>query len=146
MKTRYKVVLIAVCAYFGVFLVPVIASNVYCDFISQEICTSRITGVTLPPFNLIMPELPNDDCLVNNNGILEPCYNEPGLIEWPFPPRMEDNPERNCDVEFTDVEKLPPCTSDRTACFGNHANLCDPSGWDCTHAEEFFEEIIENEN
>ena len=146
MKTRYKVVLIAVCAYFGVFLVPVIASNVYCDFISQEICTSRITGVILLPFNMILPSLPSDDCLVNNNGILEPCYGEPGLVEWPFSPRMEDHPERNCDVECTDGGKMPPCTSGRTACFDNHANLCDPSGWDCSYYEEFFEEIMENEN
>ena len=117
MKTRYKIIVIAVCAYFGVFLGPVTASNVYCDFIAQEMCTSRITGVVLPPLNLIMPSLPSDDCFINNDGIMEPCYNEAGLLEWPFPPRMEDHLERNCDKECSDVEKPPLCTSDRTACF-----------------------------
>ena len=103
MKTKYKITIIAVCAYFGVFFGPVTASNVYCDFISQEMCTSRITGVVLPPLNLIMPSLPSDDCIVNNDGVMEPCHNEAGLLEWPFPPRMEDHPERNCDEQCTDV-------------------------------------------
>ena len=146
MKTRYKITIIAVCAYFGIFFGPVTASNIYCDFISQEMCTSRITGVVLPPLNMIMPSLSSDDCFVNNDGIMEPCYNEAGLLEWPFPPRMEDHPERNCDEECTDVGKLPHCTSDRTACFNQDDNLCDPSGWECRNAEEIFEVIIENKS
>ncbi|QLH10831.1 hypothetical protein [Nitrosarchaeum sp. AC2] len=146
MKTRYKIIIIAVCAYFGVFFGPVAASNVYCDFISHEMCTSRITGVVLPPFNLIIPSLPSNDCFVNHDGIMEPCYDEAGLLEWPFSPRMEDHLERDCDEQCTDVGKLPPCTSDRTACFNQDANLCDPSGWKCDNTEGVFEEIIENEN
>ena len=142
MKTRYKITLVAVCVYFGVFFGPVAASNVYCDFISQEVCTSRITGVVLPPLNLIMPSLPSDNCFVNNGGIMEPCYDETGLLEWPFPTRIEDHPEKDCDEECTYVGKLPSCTSDRTACFNQDANLCDPSGWKCGDVEE----IIENEN
>ena len=100
MKTRYKIVLIAVCAYFGVFLGPLIVSNVYCDFISQEMCTSRITGVALPPFNLILSGLANNnECFFeNSDGVMEPCYvDEVGIIEWPYPPRMEIHPERNCE-------------------------------------------------
>ncbi|MCH9659251.1 hypothetical protein K0U27_11310 [archaeon] len=146
MKTRYKIILIAICGYFGIFLVPVTASNVYCDFISQEMCTSRITGVVLPPLNFIMPSLPSDDCLVDNDGVMEPCYNKAGLLEWPFPHRMEEHPERNCDEQCTDVGKPPLCTSDRTACFSQDANLCDPSGWECGDNERMFEEIIENED
>ena len=146
MKTRYKIIIIAVCSYFGVFLGPVVASNVYCDFIAQEICTSRITGVVLPPLNLIIPSLPSDDCIVNNDGVMKPCYNDAGLLEWPFPPRMEIHPERECGEMCTDVEKLPPCTSDRTACFNQDENLCDPTGWECGNTGEIFEEIIENED
>ena len=146
MKTRYKIIFIAVCAYFGIFFGPVAVSNVYCDFISQEMCTSRITGVVLPPFNLIMPSLPSDDCIVNNDGVTEPCYNDAGLLEWPLPPRMEVHPERECVEMCTDVEKLPPCTSDRTACFNLDENLCDPTGWECGNTGEIFEEIIENED
>ncbi|MBI1662589.1 MAG: hypothetical protein IS860_03660 [Nitrosopumilus sp.] len=100
----------------------------------------------MPPLNLIMPSLPSDDCIVNNDGVIEPCYNEAGLLQWPFPPRMEEHPERNCYEQCTDVGKLPPCTSDRTACFNQDSNLCDPSGWECGDAQEIFEEIIENEN
>ena len=106
MKTMYKIIIIAVCSYFGVFLGPVVASNVYCDFVSQEMCTSRITGVVLPPLNLIIPSLPSDDCIVNNDGVMKPCYNDAGLLEWPFPPRMEIHPERECGEMCTDVEKL----------------------------------------
>ena len=84
MKNRYKIILIAICGYFGIFLVPVTASNVYCDFISQEMCTSRITGVVLPQLNLIMPSLPSDDCLVDNDGVMEPCYNKAGLLSGRF--------------------------------------------------------------
>ncbi|BDQ30518.1 hypothetical protein NZNM25_08380 [Nitrosopumilus zosterae] len=143
MKTRYKIILVAVCAYFGVFFGPVITSNVYCDFVSQEMCTSRITGVVLPPLNLIMPSLPKDNCVVDNDGVMEPCYNDAGLLEWPFPPRMEVHTERECNKICADVEKLPPCTSDRTACFNQDAHLCDPSGWECGDNEGIFEEIIE---
>ena len=145
MKTRYKITLIAVCAYFGIFLGPVAASNVYCDFIAQEICTSRITGVNLPPFNLIPLSLPSDnECFFENTeGVMEPCYIETGYFEWPFPPRMEEHPERNCDEQCTGDGELPPCTSDRTACFNQDANLCDPSGWECGDTENIFDEPIE---
>jgi hypothetical protein len=140
MKTRYKITLVAVCAYFGVFLGPVIASNVYCDFVSQEICTSRITGVNLPPFNMIPLTIPSDsECFFENaDGVMAPCYAETGYFEWPFPPRMEEHLERNCDEQCTDVGNLPPCTSDRTACFNQNANLCDPFGWECETTEKII--------
>ena len=39
----------------------------------------------------------------------------------------------------TVAESLPPCTSDRTACF-DHANLCDPTGWECrNNSKDIFE-------
>ena len=92
MKTRYKITLIAVCAYFGFFFGPVAASNVYCDFISQEPCTSRITGVNLPPFNLLPLSLPSDnECFFENTeGVRVPCYIETGYFGWPFPPRIHE--------------------------------------------------------
>ena len=111
MKTRYKILIVAICAYFAVFFGPVIASNVYCDFISQEMCTSRITGVVLPPFNLIMYDVSRDDCFVNNDGVLEPCYIESaGLLEWPFSPRITDYPERNCDDMCPDQPSIDTIT------------------------------------
>lgn len=99
MKTRYKIVAIAVCAYFGVFFGPVIASNVYCDFIAQEMCTSRITGVGLPPFNMIPLSLLSDnECFFENEGVMVPCYVETGYFEWPFPPRVwESGHDPRCD-------------------------------------------------
>ena len=101
MKTRYKIITIGVCAYFGIFFGPVITSNVYCDFIAQEMCTSRITGVGLPPFNLIPLSMPSDnECFFENKGVMEPCYIEIGYFEWPFPPRI---PEHECDEICTDV-------------------------------------------
>ena len=41
---------------------------------------------------------------------------------------------------------LPPCISERTACYNNHVNLCDPKGWECGDDEKIFEKIIELEN
>lgn len=38
---------------------------------------------------------------------------------------------------------LPPCTSDRTACFNRDANLCDPRGWNCVDTTGIFAEIVE---
>jgi len=108
MKTRYKIIIIAVCAYFGVFLGPVTASNVYCDFISQEMCTSRITGVNMPPFNLIPLNLSSDnECFFENSeGVMEPCYIKIGYFEWPFPPRTHElEYDRNCDEICHDVEQ-----------------------------------------
>lgn len=40
-------------------------------------------------------------------------------------------------------ESLPPCTSDRAACFNQDARLCDPIGWECRDAEGIFEEIAD---
>lgn len=98
MKTRYKIIIVAVCAYFGVFFGPVIASNVYCDFIAQEMCTSRVTGVALPPFNMIPLSIPSDnECFFENaEGVMVPCYIETGYFEWPFPPRVDEF-DRGCD-------------------------------------------------
>jgi len=107
MKTRYKIVVIAVCAYFGVFFGPIITSNVYCDFIAQEMCTSRITGVNLPPFNMIPLNLPNDnECFFENTeGVMVPCYIETGHLEWPFPPReWETEHDSRCDEICLDDE------------------------------------------
>jgi len=61
--------------------------------------------------------------------------------EWTCKPVCEREHQENC----VDVGNLPHCTSDRTACFNQETNLCDPSGWECDDAEEIFEEIIENE-
>jgi len=108
MKTRYKIIVIVVCTYFGVFLGPVTASNVYCDFIAQEMCTSRITGVNLPPFNLIPLSLPSDnECFFENAGVMEPCYIETGYFEWPFPPRIHEyEHDRNCDEICPDFQEI----------------------------------------
>lgn len=97
MKVRYKITIVAVCVYFGVFFGPVITSNVYCDFIAQEFCTSRITGVVLPPFNMIPLSIPSDnECFFENaEGAVVPCYIETGYFEWPFPPRVPEF-EREC--------------------------------------------------
>ncbi len=109
MKTRYKIIAIAICAYFGVFLGPVVASNVYCDFIAQEMCTSRVTGVSLPPFNMILQSLPNDnECFFENrDGIMEPCYIETGHLEWPFPPRVHESEYNDkCDEICPDSQDI----------------------------------------
>ncbi|MDH3203678.1 MAG: hypothetical protein OEL81_03235 [Nitrosopumilus sp.] len=107
MKTRYKITLIVVCAYFGVFFGPVATSNVYCDFISQEMCTSRITGVGLPPFNMIPVNMPTDnECFFENaEGVMEPCYTEIGYFNWPFPQRAwESVHDLRCDEICIDDE------------------------------------------
>jgi len=108
MKTRYKIMVIAVCAYFGVFLGPVITSNVYCDFIAQEMCTSRITGVNLPPFNMIPLSMPSDnECFFENiEGVMEPCYIEIGYFEWPFHPPLPIQ-ELQCDEICLDDYEAP---------------------------------------
>jgi len=92
-KTRYKIIIVAVCAYLGVFFGPVIASNVYCDFISQEMCTNRIVGVNLPPFDMI---LPTADCWIKNDGVRGPCHAEPVSFMWPFPMRLDVYPGSGC--------------------------------------------------
>ena len=87
MKLRYKIIIAAICVYFGVFFGPVIASNVYCDFIAQEMCTSRITGVVLPPFNMIShDQTSGSECFFEDvQGVVVPCGMD--HFEWPFPPR-----------------------------------------------------------
>ena len=45
-------------------------------------------------------------------------------------------------IEVNIEQSLPPCTSDRTACFNRDVNLCDPKGWDCGDTDEIFTEII----
>ena len=81
MRAGYKIILIGICTYFGVLFTPVIASNVYCDFISQEICTFRITSVALPPFNTIS----------SSNSSDEECYfeNDTGKVIPIKRPRIE---------------------------------------------------------
>jgi len=93
MRTRYKIITVAVCAYLCVFFGPVVASNVYCDFISQEMCTTRIVGVNLPPFDLI---LPTADCWIKNGGVRGPCHGEPASLRWPFPMPLDAHPESGC--------------------------------------------------
>jgi hypothetical protein len=51
--------------------------------------------------------------------------------------------DENIPNEFL-MGSLPPCTSDRTACFNQDANWCDPSGWECGNTEGLFNEIIES--
>ncbi len=99
-KTRYKIILIGICIYFAVFFTPVIASNVYCDFISQEMCTSRIKGVTLPSFNMISSSISSDnECYFeNDDGSVVPCHNAIGEFEWPFPPRMLEHPQECIEI------------------------------------------------
>ena len=107
MRVRYKIVAIAVCTYFGVFFGPVVVSNVYCDFIAQEMCTSRITGVTIPPFNMIPINIPSDNqCFFENaEGVMEPCYTEIGHFNWPFPQRVwEPVHDLRCDEICIDDE------------------------------------------
>ena len=41
-------------------------------------------------------------------------------------------------------KSLPPCTSDRTACFNRDANICDPGGWECGDAEDIFNVVIDS--
>ncbi len=100
MKTRYKIITIAICAYFGVFFGPVIVSNIYCDFIVQEMCTSRITGVNPPLFNMIPLSLPSDnECWYDDGeGNMLPCLIDTGYFEWPFPPRIHEyEHDSKCD-------------------------------------------------
>jgi len=93
MKTRYKIIAVAACAYLGVFFGPVIASNVYCDFVSQEMCTTRIVGVNLPPFDMILPPA---DCWIKNDGGWGPCLAGPVSVMWPFPMRLDVHSEPGC--------------------------------------------------
>lgn len=109
MKTRYKIIAIVVCAYFAVFFGPVVTSNVYCDFIAQEMCTSRITRVSLPPFNMIPLSLSTDnECFFENaDGVIVPCYIETGHLEWPFPPRIHENEyDHKCDEICPDSQDI----------------------------------------
>ena len=88
---------------------PVVSSNVYCDFIAQEMCTSRITGVSLPPFNMILQSIPNDnECFFEDaDGRMVPCYVETGYLEWPFPPRIHENEHNpSCDEICPDSQEI----------------------------------------
>ena len=91
------------------FFGPVIASNVYCDFIAQEMCTSRITGVGLLPFNMIPLDISSDnECFFENaDGVMEPCYPEIGYFEWPFPLRiLESEHDLRCNEICTDSQAI----------------------------------------
>ncbi len=103
MRKRYKVILIAACAYFGAFSAPVTASNVYCDFIAHDTCTTRIVGVSPPPFNIIPLNLPDYiECIFEGkDGMMEPCHMEVGYyFAWPFPHMMRG--ESGCDLMCPD--------------------------------------------
>lgn len=53
--------------------------------------------------------------------------------EWTCKPVCKSEYQKNC----ANAGKIPPCTSDRTACFNQDENLCDPSGWECTNTRNF---------
>jgi len=99
MKTRYKITAIAFSVLLGILFLPIVASNLYCDYISDS-CTSRITGVG--PGGVFLPaEWGTDDsCYVMNRdtGNMEPCRIDIGTISWPFPPRVwESEHDLRCD-------------------------------------------------
>lgn len=54
---------------------------------------------------------------------------------------MEQTKQKLIERGWT-KQSLPPCTSDRSACFNQESNLCDPSGWECGDNEEVFSETI----
>ena len=99
MKRRYKIIILGVCAYFGIFIGPIAASNVYCDYFTQEQCTSIISGVNLVPFNFIFSSVSDDNC--NSYGSYDMrsfCNIQRGHFTWPFPPNRSHELEDNCDT------------------------------------------------
>jgi len=73
LKKRYKIPIIAVGALLGISFIPLIASNLYCDYLADS-CTSRITGVG--PGGVYLPTEwgTKENCYVaNDDDTLEPC-------------------------------------------------------------------------
>ena len=107
MKTRYKITVIAFSILLGILFVPVVASNLYCDYLAEH-CTSRITGVG--PGGLYLPAEwgTRDDChFTNENGVTEPCRIDIAQINWPFPPRIMHGQGHEC-VELCPDDDPPP--------------------------------------
>jgi len=98
MKTRYKITIIAFSAFLGFLFLPIVGSNLYCDYISDS-CSSRITGVG--PGGVYLPAEwgITDRCYMTSNGMPEePCRIDIAQFNWPFPPRdWEWEHDTNCD-------------------------------------------------
>ncbi len=107
MKTQYKIIITIFCVLLGVLFVPLVASNVYCDYIAES-CSSRITGVGPGGVYLPVEWGTNENCLhANDDGTLELCPIDIAQINWPFPPRI---PEHECNEVCSDVnnDRLEP--------------------------------------
>ena len=106
MKTRYKISIIAFSALLGILFIPMVTSNLYCDYIADS-CTSRITGVG--PGGVYLPAEwgTKEDCHVaNENGTAEPCRIDIAQINWPFPPHIYEQ-EREC-IEICSHDRIYP--------------------------------------
>ena len=90
MKTRYKITIIAFSALVGTMFIPMVTSNLYCDYLADS-CTSRITGVG--PGGVYLPAEwgTREGCfVVGDDGTAERCRIDIAQINWPFPPRMHE--------------------------------------------------------
>jgi len=106
MKKRYKIPVIVIGALLGILFMPLIASNLYCDFLGDS-CTSRITGVG--PGGVYLPAEwgTKENCYVaNDNGTMEPCLIDIAMITWPHIQSMRQQYE--CDEICHDDKKSMP--------------------------------------
>ena len=104
MKTRTKIILIAFSILFGILFIPVAASNLYCDYLTDH-CTMRITGVG--PGGVYLPAEwgTRENCsIANDDGTFEPCLIDIAQITWPFPTHMPEH-EPKCDEICPDLQE-----------------------------------------
>lgn len=116
MKTRYKITIIAFSALVGIMFIPMIASNLYCDYLA-DFCTSKITGVG--PGGVYLPAEwgTREGCFVaSDDGTAERCRIDIAQINWPFPPRMHEL-GHDC-METCPDDETPPEESDTSANIG----------------------------
>ena len=107
MKKRYTIPTIVISALLGILFLPVIASNLYCDFLGDS-CTSRIIGVGPVGAYFTGEGGTKEECYVaKDDGTLEPCSIDIVQINWPFPSSIPKQHECNemCPDEIVEINR-----------------------------------------
>ena len=137
MKTRYKIITITIISIVGFLIIPLYATNFYCDiFDSENGGCMRISGMglidytSLPYFVFDSQNTgnPNECWYDDGDGNKLPCKIETGPILWP----TLNSKESNCVDECHDKETGPNFRENTILVEGDMAEkICETTGGEC---------------